>query len=269
MTSAHERHFQEEDAEQLLGALAGVVSAHIVTDAAGRMVEIHVLSTPDLHPKQVVRNVESALSAGLGIQVDRRIVSVAQIRTESANGRRPAAPAAPATAAAAESTPAPGAWVRPDAKGEPVDASPESAGTGLPAPAASGTTADPATAGDRLEYVRYEARRAEDRCSCQVVLRSGSREVTGTGEGLDTAVGRAESAARAVLDAIGRARPELRLKLEAAVISSSRGRSFVIVSAHALQGRTTVPLAGAAALNRSPEEAAILATLQASNRWSG
>lgn len=239
MTSAHDRRFHEEDAEQLIGALAGVVSAHIVTDGTGRMVEIHVLSTPDLHPKQVVRNVESALSAGLGIQVDRRIVSVAQIRTEGGNGMGTGPEAGAVIAAMADAGDAPAA-------AEPAAARPP----------------------DRLQYVRYEARREDDRCTCQVVLRSGDGEVTGTGEGPDTAAGRAEAAARAVFDGIGRIRGDLRLSLEGAVISSSRGRSFVIISAHALQDRATTPLAGAAAMTRSPEEAAILAALQASNRWS-
>lgn len=307
MRSAPDQHFHEEDAEQLLGALAGIVSAHIVTDASGQMVEIHVLSTPELHPKQVVRNVESALSAGLGIQVDRRIVSVAQIRTES-GARRSAT-----ESTSDDAVPGGGSWVEAEteaaassapqvssepagsrsarADGRPSDSASaggagragevagevaggrgdgvrgRAAASGAPRLGSPGA-ADPA-AESRLQYVRYEARRSEDRCTCQVVLRGERGEVTGTGEGPDTTVGRAEAAARAVFDGIGRARPELRLKLETAVISSSRGRSFVIVSAHTLQDRTTTPLAGAAALNRSPEEAAILAALQASNRWSG
>lgn len=234
MTSAQEPRLQDDAAERLLCALAGIVSAHIVTGDDGRMVEIHVLATSELHPKQVVRNVESALSAGLGIPIDRRIVSVAQIRTETSNGS--------------------GTGGREDAQVE----SPA-------APAAMPGAVDTG----RLQYVRYEARRREERCTCSVVLRSGEEEVTGTGDGPDTAAGRAEAAARAVFDAIGRARPALRLKLEGAVITHSRGRSFAIISAHRLLDRATVPLAGAAVLHRSPEEAAILAALQASNRCSG
>lgn len=234
MTPAQDPRLQEDAAEQLLAALAGIVSAHIVTGEDGQIVEIHVLATSDLHPKQVVRNVESALSAGLGFRIDRRIVSVAQIRSETSNGvRSNGLPEASAVRDAAPST--------------------------IPADVETG----------RLEYVRYESRRRGDRCTCSVVLRSGEEEVTGTGESPDTEAGRAEAAARAVFDAIGRARPKLRLRLEGAVISHSRGRSFAIISAHRLLDRATVPLAGAAVLRRSPEEAAILAALQASNRCSG
>jgi hypothetical protein len=241
MTSVQEQRYDERDAEALLGALAGIVSAHIVRDATGRMAEIHVLATSEHHPKQVVRNVESALSAGLGIEVDRRIVSVAQIRTETTNGYRDEPAASVAGADAAE-----GLAVEYDA-GVTPEAEPEPA---------------------RLEYVRFSARRDAEQCICDVILRTDREEVTGTGRGPDTKLGRAEAAARAVFDAIGRARPEVRLVLEGAALSRSRGRQYVIVSAHTLLDRDTVPLAGAAVVSRSPEEAAILAALQASNRWS-
>lgn len=248
MDHAHDSQFQEEDAERLIGALAGIVSAHIVTDGAGRMVEIHVLASPDLHPKQVVRNVESALSAGLGIQVDRRIVSVAQIRAAAASGGAKESSSLDLVSTAALS----------DATAEAIGSSAK------PAPDLS-TDAS----ADRLEYLHYQSQRDEERCRCQVLLRSADGEVTGAGVGPDTAAGRAEAAARAVFHGLGQARPDLRVELEAAVISQSRGRSYVIVSAHVVQARSTIPLAGAALLSRSPEEAAILAALQASNRWSG
>lgn len=253
MHYAPESPYRGEDAEQLIGALAGVVSAHIVTDGAGRMLEIHVLAAPELHPKQVVRNVESALSAGLGIQVDRRIVSVAQIRT--ANGGTVGSASGTAVPTTRSPHPAPEAH-GPAPGGDPAVAS-------GPAPSTS-----PEPTSDRLEYIRYESHRDEERCQCRVLLRSTEGEVTGSGTGPDTAGGRAEAAARAVFDALGQARTGLRIELGGAVISQSRGRSFVIISAHVLRDRTTVPLAGAAVLSRSPEEAAILAALQATNRWS-
>lgn len=260
MTSAHES-ISENEAERLLASLAGVVSAHVVTDSIGRIVEIHILSAAEVHPKQVVRNVESALSAGLGIEIDRRIVSVAQIRTPSdeeqaddVNGRAVSQAAQlPGNGGAARKEAAPAAPTR---NGATPDGAPG------PRVEARGETA-------RLEYVKFHSVRDAERCACDVVLRDGDRMLTGRGSGPDTAAGRAEAAARGVLDAIIQARPELRLELEGAVISASRGRSFVIISAHALLDRMTVPLAGAAPLARSPEEAGILAALQATNRWSG
>ena len=64
-------------AEALIGTLASVVSAKIVADSSGGVEAIHVLATGELTPKQVVRNVESALMAQLGWRVDHRKVSVA------------------------------------------------------------------------------------------------------------------------------------------------------------------------------------------------
>lgn len=238
MASARKSIPSRADAEALLASLAGVVSAHVVTEATGRIAEIHVLASAGLHPKQMVRNVESALSAGLGIAIDRRIVSVAQVRSDdplgSSNGHPAGSPA-----------------------GEPAgdDGSPE------PTPEQD--------ARRRLEFVRYRSHRQDDRCTCEVVLRGPYGELLGRGTGADTAGGRAEAAALAVLDGIRTARPDLRIELDGASLSSSRGRTFVIVAAHILLDREPVRLAGAAAMTRSPEEAAIIAALQATNRWSG
>ena len=63
--------------EELLGTLQSVVSAKIVADESGGVDAIHVLVTGELTPKQVVRNVESALMAHLGMRVDHRKISVA------------------------------------------------------------------------------------------------------------------------------------------------------------------------------------------------
>ena len=258
MSSAHHPIDSAEDAERLLGSLAGVVSAHVVADATGDIVEIHILSSAELHPKQMVRNVESALSAGLGIKVDRRVVSVAQIRSDvDTNGHRPG------SAEPLESEPE----VRALVADEPVRDRERERHAAEATAATEDHEAEPAP--PRLEFVRYEARRDAEECHCDVVLRAGKDQITGTGAGPVTADGRAEAAARAVFDGIGRARPEMKIVLEAAVISSSRGREYVIVAAHAVLDRGTVALAGAAPLTRSPEEAAILAALQATNRWSG
>jgi hypothetical protein len=64
-------------AENLIAGLTGVLSASIVVTAAGEISEIHVLAQPDTPPKQVVRNIESALMAQLGVKVDHRKISVA------------------------------------------------------------------------------------------------------------------------------------------------------------------------------------------------
>ena len=65
-------------AENLLTSLEGVLSARVVTTPLGEVSEIHVLAQSGLAPKQIVRNVESALLAQLGLKVDHRKISIAQ-----------------------------------------------------------------------------------------------------------------------------------------------------------------------------------------------
>ena len=65
-------------AENLLTTLEGVLSARVVTTPLGEVSEIHILAQAGLQPKQLVRNIESALLAHLGLKVDHRKISVAQ-----------------------------------------------------------------------------------------------------------------------------------------------------------------------------------------------
>ena len=63
----------------LLRRLPGVYAAGTRFDESGALSEIHVLASLTRNPKQVVRDVQSALFAAYGIEVDHRIVSVAQL----------------------------------------------------------------------------------------------------------------------------------------------------------------------------------------------
>ncbi len=65
-------------AENLLTSLEGILSARVVTTPLGEVSEIHILAHAGQNPKQVVRNIESALLAHLGVRVDHRKISIAQ-----------------------------------------------------------------------------------------------------------------------------------------------------------------------------------------------
>jgi hypothetical protein len=65
-------------AENLLTSLEGILSARVVTTPLGEVSEIHILAQAGQAPKQVVRNIESALLAHLGLKVDHRKISIAQ-----------------------------------------------------------------------------------------------------------------------------------------------------------------------------------------------
>jgi hypothetical protein len=288
MTLAESAVHPENEIEGLLTALTGVLAARVALSDFGRIEEIHVLSDAQTHPKQIVRNIESALSAGLGVSVDRRLISVAQVRSDDAfTPERPEAAHGPATH--------PGA---PTARVEPADAA-QDAAQDATQDAAQDATQDPthdaaggrapakpsppaadeagtgiagaATAGahGRFVFVGYDARTQPDlEAACRVTIRRYNDVFSGTGTGPSTALGRAQAAASAVFSAVAHARRNQALGLEGVNVVESHGRSYVLVAAHAITGRSSVPLTGIAALHRSPEEAAILASLQAMNRWN-
>ena len=65
-------------AENLLTSLEGILSARVVTTPLGEVSEVHILAHAGLAAKQLVRNIESALLAQLGLKVDHRKISIAQ-----------------------------------------------------------------------------------------------------------------------------------------------------------------------------------------------
>jgi hypothetical protein len=285
MTLAQSASHPEFEIEGLLSALNGVLAARVALSPLGRLEEIHVLSDASMHPKQMVRNIESALSAGLGIVVDRRIVSVAQVRADDAAAASDAAADQAAADQAAADAAAREAVGRAAADREAADqeaADQEAADQAAAVQAAAQAAADEAAATaesavafagspapGRYIFVGYDARTQPDlEAACRVTIRRDDHVYSGTGSGPSTSLGRAQSAARAVFAAIAAARRSQSLGLEGVTLVESHGRPYVLVAAHAMQGRSTVPLTGVAALHRSPEEAAILAALQATNRWN-
>lgn len=226
MTLADFHAHPEADVEQLLSGLAGVISARVVTNPNGRLDEIHVLASDRLHPKQIVRNVESALSAGFGITVDRRVISVAQTNAPESIGPVPLRTTAPKAGA------------------------------------------DDDAADLRFVYVGFDVRNATNRETvCHVTVRHEREHYIGTGTGASTPQGRALAAAKGLIAAIATARDRGDIALEDVAIVDAHGKTFVMVAAHVLMRRETIALTGVSILVRSPEEAAILASLQAVNRW--
>lgn len=69
-----------EQVEGVIRQLREVLSARVIVDRSGAIQEIHVLISSNRSPKQVVRDIESALLASHGIVVDHRKISVAQLQ---------------------------------------------------------------------------------------------------------------------------------------------------------------------------------------------
>ncbi len=67
---------------ELIEKLEGVLNVKFVDDEKGNIIELHVLASKAIHPKQLVRNIESALLSKFDYTIDRKVISIAQIESE-------------------------------------------------------------------------------------------------------------------------------------------------------------------------------------------
>jgi hypothetical protein len=207
-------------AEQLIASLSGVLSARIVASRGGEIEEVHVLTTAEIQPKQVVRNVESALMAQLGMKVDHRKISVAQT-----------------------------------AEVRPIDVLEQ------------GAVAEAAIR-RKLIYADLviESPRPK-RVKIRVLLRAGDAVVEGIEEGVDEPHSRVQLAARAAVKAIEQGLVDSGVVLEGVRVVEAFDRKLVLAGVHGVGGRSSQMLVGTCEMKESPEQAAILAVLDATNRW--
>ena len=207
--------------ENLISALTGVLSARVVVTPLGEVSEVHVLTRAGIQPKQVARNIESALMAQLGFRIDYRKISVAQT-----------------------------ADVR------PIEALQDEAVT--------------ERAKKRVVVFKHlEVRPSEKpgRVQMNVKLAFGEKDAEAQEVGTDTLRNRVEAAARAAATCLGALLPDNSIALEGAQILDAFERKFVLVAVHGLGGREAQLLTGTCEIRESAERAAVLAVLDATNRW--
>jgi hypothetical protein len=72
--------------QALISKLSGVYAAHVVFSETQEPTEIHVLASSRRAAKALVRDVQSAVSARYGVEVDYHIISVAQIAPSVLSG---------------------------------------------------------------------------------------------------------------------------------------------------------------------------------------
>ncbi len=92
--SASRRYVSAEQIEDVVRQLKDVVSVRAVLGSSGRVDELHVLVNPKRAPKQVARDIESAVRAHLDFTLDYKKISIAQIqgRAPLAGGGAPGTP---------------------------------------------------------------------------------------------------------------------------------------------------------------------------------
>jgi len=209
-------------AENLLTSLEGVLSARVVTTPLGEVSEVHVLAQAGLPAKQLVRNIESALLAQLGLRVDHRKISIAQT-----------------------------------ADVKPIE------------------TLDRHAVRERslrrpvlFEGLSVSAGRRAQRLVVQVSLSFEGRQEGAEEEAPDTVRGRVEAAARATVTVLDRLLNRGSMLLEGARVIQAMDRDVVFATVQGINGRDTILLTGTAEVRGSPERAAVLAVLDATNRWT-
>jgi len=105
------------------------------------------------------------------------------------------------------------------------------------------------------------------RVEVRVLLRSGDVLVEGMEEGVDEARSRVQLAARAAVKAIEKDLVDSGVVLEGVRVVEAFDRKLVLAGVHGVGGRTSQLLVGTAEIKESPEQAAVLAVLDATNRW--
>lgn len=65
--------------EEIINSLPGVISSKIILDDENNIIEIHILSDMSRNPKQISRDVQSALTAKFGLIIDHKKISIAQV----------------------------------------------------------------------------------------------------------------------------------------------------------------------------------------------
>ncbi len=224
-------------AEELILTLPGVISARIIAGESGAIDQVHVLTTSELTPKQMVRNIESALIAHLAMRIDHRKISVATT-TET----------------------------RPKLL-EPVAVRPPS----LVVPEGRSDVKAPRTGlfARRLYFEDVEVRGSRSKgLSCRVTLRKANSSFIGEALGIEGDRSRVELAARATLLAIADAENrEGQLGVQGVKVFDAFERTFVFVAVSVRSGRENKVLTGSVEMRESAESAGVLAVLDATNRW--
>jgi hypothetical protein len=221
-----------QEAERLLLSLQGVVSARIVARPGGVVEEIHLLTSTDVKPKQTVRNVESALLAHFDLSVDHRKISVAQ------------------TQDAVTEIPEPELPIHIVPEREPYESRVLFYGHSMET--------------ERSNQVKH-----------RVEIEWNGERYIGEASAADLPRPKLEAVTSATLRAVEQAiiqnmdddRQHPTLQLDGVKIIEAFDKRFVIVAVHAISGRDHSRLAGTNIADESTDRAAILATLQATDRW--
>jgi hypothetical protein len=235
--------------ESVLRELPSVVGAFVQEDAYGNPREIHLLIKAGPKPASFARDVKDLLEERIGVPIDQRIISIAQL--------------------AGDTIGVSGVQLTGD-RGGAGDG--DAAVADAPPPSRAAIAAEPSV---RLRFVSAAHEVIEGRVVVQVRLEWEGKEHVGEAVELEAGSGRVRAGATAALRAAtsacaGRARFEL----EAASLVRAMGREYALVSALVSApalGRQPLLLSGARPIDEMDpvETASALGALKAANRVLG
>lgn len=216
--------------ERELCRIPEVTAARVVAGTDGGVEEVHILSSPAKHAKQVVRDVQSVAMATFNLDLDRRIVSVVQLDASTTG----ATPGAAADDDADEST--------------------------------NGSTAQVGPA--RINVDSVSVARTGLQCTAQVVLRRGDNQSTGTAEGLVATSNVLRLVAQATIESLRQLEPAAaRAEVEAAKVIALGDRSVALSTVVIVVPPYEEICAGSAVVRAAGElDAVARAVLDATNR---
>jgi len=233
--------------EATLRQLEAVSEVSVELNARGDVAKINIIAEGTQLPKAIVRDVEAALHATYRLKIDHRAVSVASRRVSATPAHPLAAPDAITPVPAAPVAPAPAPTV-----GTEVTRLHRAA------------PMRPYT----IESVEVQYSRTAPR-SCRVTLRRGDHEFVGEADATTMQTSVERLAVDATLAALGQMNPRAEaFRVEGVKQFTAFDRVSVLVSILAPSAAgLMVPLSGVAAVADRLEVAAVVAVLDATNRW--
>ena len=235
--------------------------ATITTDGE-EIKEVHVVARTTRKPKQIVRDVESALKATLGRDVDHRVISVVIEKEDAAstNASRAVPSRTPAPA------PPPATTETPRTVVSETRTMPEPSER----PAHRARLAEPPTGGARVRFVSANLYVAGLRTQAQVELTWRGMIRLGSATGPSTRENAERLVASATLSAL---QPYLGEERTLAVEDVARlrlgRRTVYVVSVKLLEQRSEKVLTGSCTLEQDAPQTVVFATLAAVNRILG
>lgn len=253
-------------AERLILRIRDIQSCRITTDETGSITEVHVVATTDRAPKMVARDVETCLKAELGLEVDYRKIGV--VLMEPAVRSFPGVIDGPYIDRSG------------DGSAEDLDRMVEER---FSEPAEERKTAMEKTPGEdksfELQFLEADTRVRfrglsvsvdEGRVDVEVRLFRNGLEVTGCLGSLRKAGPAYETIAGATLHALTELLDErFDLCLSGVEEIELSGRRAIVTAVELVEGRTARSFSGCAFVGRDPNEASVLAVLDAVNRPLG